>query len=103
MAGLVARLGGVRRRPTLPSSSSNRRGRQRATRRPALESARLRKQRHRGLLRRRAPRWLRVAFYGVAVLFAVTFFVGEVGRANVCNSIPPIFPIPSFALKKKQN
>ena len=53
MAGLVARLGGVRHRPPLPSRPSDRRGRQRATRRPALEPARLRKQRNRGLLRRR--------------------------------------------------
>ena len=54
MAGLVVRVGGDRRRTAHPPRPSDRRGRQRATRRPALEPARLRKQRDRGLLRRRA-------------------------------------------------
>ena len=54
VAGLVVRLGRDRRGTAHPPSQGDRRGRARATRGPALEPARLREQRHRGFLRRRA-------------------------------------------------
>ena len=53
MAGLDLRLGRDRRRTAFHPRPSHRRRRQRPTRSPALEPARLRQQRHRGLLRRR--------------------------------------------------
>ena len=51
MAGLVLRLGRDRRRTTHHPRPGHRRRRQRPTRGPTLEPARLRKQRHRGPLR----------------------------------------------------
>ncbi len=53
VAALVFRLGGNRGRTPQPPRARNRRRRQRPTRRPTLEPTRLRKQRDRGLVRRR--------------------------------------------------
>ena len=52
LAGLDLHLGRRRRRPAHPPRPGHRRRRQRATRRTAVEPARLRQQRHRGHLRR---------------------------------------------------
>jgi hypothetical protein len=54
MAGLVVRVAGDQSRTAHTARTRNRRRRQRSTRCPTLKSARLRKQRDRGVLRRRA-------------------------------------------------
>ena len=52
LAGLVVHVGANRRRPAHPPRPSHRRRRQRPARRPAVEPARLRQQRHRTRYRR---------------------------------------------------